>query len=500
MRGWGAVLLASAIAGLLGCGGPGEDTRDAGVDASAAPPDASAADASELDASHELDASSVLDASHPLDGAPPVDASERVDAASSCAPDASSSSVGTAVFAGSTSGADDTPRTSECPQNGPDVLLAWTAPRSGYYRIDTISSAFDTVLSIRRACEGPEVACNDDGIGIRSSVTLAATEGETLLITLDGATPTSLGAYSVDITEVSGPQCDAPGYSCHGSYFGWRMGYVEDAAAPCAAPFAEEPFQLYDAADLVPGAHACECRCGAPGGGGCLSQLDCDAGAACVAGGARSLSGASCISMSFGWDIVYSCEATSPVPAGAGSCDSSVAEPVHEAPTWSPSARFCASPPAPTACEPFSSTVCEPRVPAGRTECIAQRGARSCPTPYATRTLVQGGLMTDTRRCDTGTCGCGPAAVTACDCPASGGCRASFYTSDFCGSGSLVASVPVGACSSFRWLSSLHAGRASLTAAEPVLDDCAVTGAPEISGDVRPVPENVITVCCKDVD
>jgi hypothetical protein len=90
--------------------------------------------------------------------------------------------------------------------------------------------------------------------------------------------------------------------------------------------------------------------------------------------------------------------------------------------------------------------------------------------------------------------------VTSCDCSAAGACAASFYTSDTCSYGSLVQSALAGECTSFRWLSGIHSGRATLTGAEPVMDDCAVTGAPGMSGAVRPVPENVVTVCCKVLD
>ncbi len=436
------------------------------------------------------------------DGGSPdaADDTGDADASPGCTPDASSSAIGTAVFSGSTAGARNEPRTSTCPQGGPEALLAWTAPRSGYYRFDTTSSRFDTVLSVRRACDGPEIACNDDGAGIRSSLTLPAAEGETLLLTVDGAAPASSGDYAVDVTEVSGPQCDAPGYSCHVDFLDWRVGYAEAVGVPCAELFAEEPFELYDAADLVPGAQACACRCGAPFGVGCVAQLDCDYGAACVADGARDLSTSSCLAMSFGWDIEYSCAVTSPVPAGTGTCDSSFVETVHDAPTWSPGARFCSYVPSGTPCEPFTATVCAPQIPAGRAECIARRGTWSCPTPYAVRTLSPAGLIEDTRRCDGGSCGCGPASATACDCPATGGCEASFHTSDFCGPGTLVEQAPVGGCTTFRWLSDVHAGRASLTGAEPVVGDCAPTGAPASSGTVRPVPESVVTVCCKALD
>ena len=70
-----------------------------------------------------------------------------------------------------------------------DVAFAYKAPATGFYTIDTIGSAFDTVLSVRAdSCSGPELACNDDvGDGsLQSQVGVSLTAGQSVVIVVDG--------------------------------------------------------------------------------------------------------------------------------------------------------------------------------------------------------------------------------------------------------------------------------------------------------------------------
>ncbi len=74
------------------------------------------------------------------------------------------------------------------PTQGGDVGYRFTAPQDGTYRIDTIGSAFDTVLSVRDGgCGGAELACDDDAGGNLSSlVELDLGAGQTIVITVEG--------------------------------------------------------------------------------------------------------------------------------------------------------------------------------------------------------------------------------------------------------------------------------------------------------------------------
>jgi len=82
----------------------------------------------------------------------------------------------------------------------PEATLLWSAPADGTYRIDTIGSTFDTVLYVLGgACEGPELACNDDADGLQSSVVVDLAAGELVTIVVDGF-GIEAGVYRVHIT------------------------------------------------------------------------------------------------------------------------------------------------------------------------------------------------------------------------------------------------------------------------------------------------------------
>jgi hypothetical protein len=89
----------------------------------------------------------------------------------------------------------------------PEAAFSWTAPRAGTYRLHTGGASYNTVLYVRDgACEGAEVACNDDAektFQSRASVTLRA--GQTVVIVVDGADG-GAGAFELSIEEVA----DAP--------------------------------------------------------------------------------------------------------------------------------------------------------------------------------------------------------------------------------------------------------------------------------------------------
>jgi hypothetical protein len=65
----------------------------------------------------------------------------------------------------------------------------WTAPGSGTVTIDTVGSTFDTVMAVYTGASPTsvsQVACNDDGAGLQSTVSFAATAGTTYRIQVDG--------------------------------------------------------------------------------------------------------------------------------------------------------------------------------------------------------------------------------------------------------------------------------------------------------------------------
>ena len=82
-----------------------------------------------------------------------------------------------------------------------DVAFRFTAPEAGLYEITTVGSDFDTLLSIRDGCDGPEMACNDDlGSGTTaSSVELMLAECQTILIVVDGYNAMAMGTVAVTV-------------------------------------------------------------------------------------------------------------------------------------------------------------------------------------------------------------------------------------------------------------------------------------------------------------
>jgi hypothetical protein len=71
----------------------------------------------------------------------------------------------------------------------PAALVRWIAPSTASYVADTSGSDFDTLLAVRDgSCDGAELACNDDQIGLQSSLRFAAVAGRPYVFVV--------GAYS----------------------------------------------------------------------------------------------------------------------------------------------------------------------------------------------------------------------------------------------------------------------------------------------------------------
>ncbi|MBI5517020.1 MAG: PPC domain-containing protein [Deltaproteobacteria bacterium] len=119
------------------------------------------------------------------------------------------------VFTGSTLGATNNggPVTAGFPGcaggSGPDVVYQFTLDRTVPVTIDTVGSAFDTVLYVRRPpCEtGAQVACNDDEGGLSSRVSFLGMPG-TYYVFVDGFGATSTGAFTLRVA------FGAPAESC----------------------------------------------------------------------------------------------------------------------------------------------------------------------------------------------------------------------------------------------------------------------------------------------
>ena len=67
-----------------------------------------------------------------------------------------------------------------------DVWHSLVPSENGNYTISLCGSSFDTTLSIYDACDGVELACNDDMCGVSSEVVVDLTVGQNYLIRIAG--------------------------------------------------------------------------------------------------------------------------------------------------------------------------------------------------------------------------------------------------------------------------------------------------------------------------
>ncbi|MEM9068991.1 MAG: hypothetical protein AAGE52_10815 [Myxococcota bacterium] len=120
------------------------------------------------------------------------------------------STTGAAVFMGSTIGAGDdlaSPDGCVTARGGgasPDRAFRWSAPAAGDYTFDTVGSSFDTVLYVLNDCDGAEsLGCNDDTMmgELRSTVTATLTEGQEVLVVVEGFSFINAGNFVVNINE-----------------------------------------------------------------------------------------------------------------------------------------------------------------------------------------------------------------------------------------------------------------------------------------------------------
>jgi len=84
--------------------------------------------------------------------------------------------------------------------DAPDDILVIVMPEDSVVTASTAGSGFDTVLYVLEAC-GVEVACNDDNVGLQSSVTFDADRGVPYYIVVDGYDGNS-GAFALSVDSV----------------------------------------------------------------------------------------------------------------------------------------------------------------------------------------------------------------------------------------------------------------------------------------------------------
>jgi hypothetical protein len=83
---------------------------------------------------------------------------------------------------------------------GKDVSYEFTAPMTAMYTFDTNGTFWDTVLYIRdQNCGGQELDCNDDFLNLQSQVSAFLTQGQTIVIFMDGYSDFEYGPFTLHI-------------------------------------------------------------------------------------------------------------------------------------------------------------------------------------------------------------------------------------------------------------------------------------------------------------
>ncbi len=78
--------------------------------------------------------------------------------------------------------------TGSCAGGGAETVIPWVFPEDGVYMFTTVDGAeFDTALHARSQCLAPatELACNDDSIGLRSTMYISADAGSQVYLFVD---------------------------------------------------------------------------------------------------------------------------------------------------------------------------------------------------------------------------------------------------------------------------------------------------------------------------
>ncbi|MEO0605780.1 MAG: hypothetical protein AAF211_30390, partial [Myxococcota bacterium] len=100
------------------------------------------------------------------------------------------------------------------PTSGPDVAFEFSPEVDGVYRISTLGSDFDTVLTVLEGCEGDELACNDNPVfepTLRhSEIEIELFADQDYVIIVDASQANAIGSGEVQL-QIGAPepeQCD----------------------------------------------------------------------------------------------------------------------------------------------------------------------------------------------------------------------------------------------------------------------------------------------------
>ncbi len=86
--------------------------------------------------------------------------------------------------------------------SGPDVAFLFTAPESGTYVMSSVGSdpLFDTILSVLDAEGVSELACDDAPALLPSEIEISLTEGQSVIVVLDGFSADDEGEFQIEIS------------------------------------------------------------------------------------------------------------------------------------------------------------------------------------------------------------------------------------------------------------------------------------------------------------
>lgn len=101
--------------------------------------------------------------------------------------------------AGNSTGAPSLMEASCGGDDGPEIAYTFEATADAMYKFDTEGTGFDTVLYVLDdSCT--ELDCNDDDVGLTSSVTVSLTTGQQVVVVVDGFDDLESGPFNLHIT------------------------------------------------------------------------------------------------------------------------------------------------------------------------------------------------------------------------------------------------------------------------------------------------------------
>lgn len=168
----------------------------------------------------------------------PMESSDSGPDPLACIDDDLGMALGNAVASGSNAGASDDVTITCASGGGADAIFLWTAPAANTYTFDLSGSSYDTALGIFDPdCGGAQLSCNDDTIGLTSSVTIDLAASQAVLVSIEGYMGAT-GSYVLDINTGAGPDFSCADGGDLGSATGTvasgtTVGAVDDWGASC---------------------------------------------------------------------------------------------------------------------------------------------------------------------------------------------------------------------------------------------------------------------------